>query len=106
MPASAECRRAAGDKIGVPASVVTLPLLNQQFPAVVYPVSTGNQLTVAIMTHLGDLVAVPQVADIVLCLLTVFAGTSPERVVTVEPAFAYRSINNPELVTAVPAIGK
>ncbi|MEL4888814.1 hypothetical protein N6P31_17420 [Pectobacterium betavasculorum] len=97
---------AAGDKIGFPASVVILPLLDQQFPAVVYPVAMGNAFTVAIMPHLGDVVAVPQVADIVLCLLTAFAGTSPERVVTVKPAFAHRGVDNSELVTVVPAVGK
>nr|WP_230458279.1 hypothetical protein [Pectobacterium carotovorum] len=66
--------------------------------------ATGNLFTVAIMPYLGDLVAVPQVADIVLCLFTAFAGTSPERVIAVEPAFARRGVDNPELVTAVPAI--
>ncbi|MBN3230009.1 hypothetical protein H5A42_14035, partial [Pectobacterium brasiliense] len=97
---------AAGDKIGFPASVSILPLLNQQLPAVVYPVAAGNLFAVAIMLHFGDLVAVPQVADIVLRLLTAFAGTSSERVIAVEPAFARRGVDNPELVTAVSAVGK
>ncbi|PPE58203.1 hypothetical protein F157LOC_03224 [Pectobacterium brasiliense] len=97
---------AAGDKIGFPASVSILPLLDQQLPAVVYPVAAGNAFTVAVMAHFSDLVAVPQVADIVLCLFTAFAGAPSERVIAVEPAFARRGVDNPELVTAVSAVGK
>ncbi|AIU90250.1 hypothetical protein BCS7_20960 [Pectobacterium odoriferum] len=61
---------AAGDKVGFPASVGILALLNQQLPAVVYPVSSRHERPVAVVTHVGYLVAVPQGAEFLLRLLT------------------------------------
>ncbi|GKX44136.1 hypothetical protein SOASR015_31700 [Pectobacterium carotovorum subsp. carotovorum] len=54
---------AAGDKVGFPASVGILPLLNQQLPAGVYPVSAGNAFTVAVIAHFYYLVAIPRVVN-------------------------------------------
>ncbi|TAI93187.1 hypothetical protein EG335_21200 [Pectobacterium versatile] len=56
------------------------------------------------MTHLGYLVAVPQVADVFMGLVATLADTPPERIVAVEPALTRWRIHNPELVATVPTV--
>jgi hypothetical protein len=58
-------------------------LLDQQFPAAVYPVAAGNALTVAVMSHFLYLVTVPLVMNLFPRLLTAFAYTPSDLVVLI-----------------------
>ncbi|GMB66455.1 hypothetical protein F6Q07_21530 [Pectobacterium parmentieri] len=58
------------------------------------------------MEYFGYLVAVPQVVNIILRLVAAFANTSPEWIVTVEPAFSVRHISYPSLVKVALTISR